>query len=132
MILRGRSPEPSPRGHAASGVAAALASSRRAAHSDAPELVGVGEPTPLAGSRHSLDAARRSNGRAVGDANAFPSIERVQCVPPISDTVRAPVVPTPEGAASRWISRVNPWLKVAPTLSALQDAIQAAGGHDGG
>jgi len=56
------------------------------------------EDTPLAGSCHSLDAAHRCSVLAAGDANALPSIEHVPPVPPSSDSARAPLLSTPEGA----------------------------------
>ena len=43
---------------------------RRATHPDASGCVGVRNPTPLAGSCCSLDAARRSSGFAAGNAAA--------------------------------------------------------------
>jgi len=65
-----RSPEPSPFGHDVSGLAHEVTSLRRATRSDVPGRVGMGNPTPLAGSCCSLDAARRSSGFAAGKATA--------------------------------------------------------------
>ena len=67
--IHGRSPEPSPCGYDVSGLAAAIASLRRATRSDALAHVGVRNPPPLAG-WSSLDAARRSSGFAAGNARA--------------------------------------------------------------
>ena len=101
-----RSPKPSPFGYDVSGLAHEAASLRRATRSEA-RARGGGDPTPLAGSCCSLDAARRSSNFAGGNAAAAFRTWSVSSVfkgpqhHGVLTRSPPPFVPTPEGA-SRW------------------------------
>jgi len=70
LIIRGRSPEPSPCDYAVSDLATTSALFRRAAPLCKPKHADAGKTTPPAVPCHSLDAARRSSGFGAGNAAA--------------------------------------------------------------
>jgi len=73
-----RSLEPSPFGYDVSDLAHEVTSFRRATRSDAPECVGVGKPTPLAGSCCSLTCRpSQERFRTRERQSGAPSVERV-------------------------------------------------------